>query len=233
LKEQFPEDPERFFRERSPDPPLTDRGEDQARLVAERLKAEDPEIDEIWTSYLSRALATAAELRKANPQAIVRAMKSIAEVGGCYHYCLERESFVGLPGTSNAQLRIEYPDFCADDSCDEGWYRGATKETVDEAALRAKELLQRMEEEVWRPSAGARSVVVVTHGDFFAVVLREMCETILRHQKIPEPPPLRHSTSNNWIGNASVTRVDAIASEAGLQWKLVYSGDDSHLQLAR
>lgn len=100
-----------FHQQRHYDPPLTAAGREQAALVAKRIRREIPHTDEIWVSFLSRALDTALAMHQELPEATVRVMHDITEVGGSYHYSQELQKFVAHPGSTVRDVRLKYPLF--------------------------------------------------------------------------------------------------------------------------
>lgn len=161
-------DRDAFFRRRVADAPLTDRGRMQTELVAKRFGVEAPDVTEIWTSYLQRALDTAATIATSLSSAKVRVMRDLYEVGGHYAW-QEGTGNVGSPGLRNRDVAAQYPSFDVDPQCEEGWWTGSGPEKEGAAAERAKALVKEIG---LQARAGRKdTVIIVTHGDFFNIIV--------------------------------------------------------------
>jgi broad specificity phosphatase PhoE len=179
-----------FHQQRCHDPPLTPLGVAQAEAVAQRLRVEYPTMTEVWVSFLSRALGTAAAVHAALPHTRVLVMRDINECGGSYRYCHDKKGYVGEPGVSRRDVSSKYPTFMYYDTStptldDEGWYTGDDKEAPAASHGRAVSLIERVEAYVTQhtttssqdPSPQHPLIGVVTHGDFFRVLLKELLES--------------------------------------------------------
>jgi broad specificity phosphatase PhoE len=255
-----------FTIRRHVDPKLTARGEAQVGLVARRLAAEvasySPRLCEIWSSYLHRALSTARAIHISIPSSTVHALQGIYEVGGMYEHASETSVMRGFPGRTNAQLKEEFPFVdVADESCDDGWYPWTERETLLQAKTRAADLVSVMElkarahllqhRSASHPGpASANMIIVITHGDFFQLLLSEVAE---RYGVSPPPTPLSPEVrsvpdpEHVAVQNTSVTLFEYFSSpkdelpeddghseradvSSVLKFRICYLGDVSHLE---
>ncbi|CUG89021.1 histidine phosphatase-like, putative [Bodo saltans] len=148
-----PNDEVLFRRQRLHDPALTQLGKTQVLAVAQRVQQEYPRMHELWVSFLSRALGTAAAVHAALPHTRVLVMTDINECGGSYRYCHDKQGFVTEPGVSRSQVTNEYPTFefftpTQPESDHDGWYSGSGKETHEQSHQRAVQLIARIESAV-------------------------------------------------------------------------------------
>jgi broad specificity phosphatase PhoE len=103
-----------------------------------------------------------------------------------------RVSYVGTPGRTSADVAAEFPTFhvTAGQGCETGWWKGSSKETLVEARARALR--------VWSKLASIASegkhasVIVITHGHFYAVMMAEA---------------LRLGSFSNWAPPVDKTRL--------------------------
>lgn len=274
LRAELPRDlatADRLFRERrSYDPPLTPTGAKQVTAVAQRVLEEckGDGLREIWVSYLRRALDTAAAIHEAVPDAEVLVMDDIHEVGGSYCWDAATGAFTGVPGTTPTQIRNTFPTFqvasrSTDDAGrgdDEGWYTLPSKEPHSVAADRCDALIDRLELRCLalvdasthgnnHAETARLCLAVITHGDFFKVLMKRLHDRLVRGFSVaesnPTPPPWfeaeKQRPSDSWIQNTSVTRfqlqvVGAVNSGPSdvdkggeVVWRVVYFADASHL----
>jgi broad specificity phosphatase PhoE len=227
-----PHDEVLFRQQRNHDPALTALGQLQVRVVAQRVQREYPNMSEVWVSFLSRALGTAAAVHAALPQTRVKVMSDINECGGSYRFCHDTQALVPDPGISRMEVLREYPTFTFFEptqvgSEHEGWYKGSGKETHEDSHQRAMNLIARIEAAVADHHAAAPSsspetapplVGVITHGDFFRLFLSELLRTnrfaatneedmtnrIRQKNTSKECGPV--GASDAWVQNTAITR---------------------------
>jgi broad specificity phosphatase PhoE len=227
-----PHDEALFRQRRKHDPALTALGKLQVRVVAQRVQQEYPNMSEVWVSFLSRALGTAAAVHEALPQTRVRVMSDINECGGSYRFCHDTQGLVPEPGTSRKEVLREHPTFTffeptLEGSEHDGWYKGSGKETHEESHQRAVNLIARIEaavaDHVAAPSSSPETapplVGVITHGDFFRLFLSELlhsnrfadtndtddiANSIRRGNTSKECGPV--GASDAWVQNTAITR---------------------------
>lgn len=194
-------DRSKFETGRSADPALTDRGVLQAERVGARIADENADASVILTSFLHRALRTAAAIELAfearhgrRPQVIVE--RDFHEAGGHYRAGADDDAsqkcatpskvasdgsdvyagpglrFVGTPGRTAKQVTDEFPTFQVrpEQLCESGWWRYEGKEPVASSKRRARDVWQRLAEYA---REGHQSIVVVTHGHLYALMMLE------------------------------------------------------------
>jgi broad specificity phosphatase PhoE len=208
---------------RHTDAPLTDRGVQQAELVGARVAAENGlDASLIITSYFHRALRTAAALEAAirvrHPESTVEVMvdRDFHEVGGHYKaqpalgegggeshssgYKSHKLAFVGSPGRTIDDVTREFPTFrpVSGQKCEEGWWREAGKEDLEAARRRSMSLWARLAE-IAREGKH-KSVIVVTHGHLYALMMHEANQRRMFVNWTPDGPESR-------LQNTGVTRV--------------------------
>lgn len=131
---------------RQPDPVLSPLGVDQMNRAAAAVQEMFPEVEEIWVSYLKRALQTAQALHTQSPKTVVRLNKDLAEIGGHWYYCHTQKTFLSDSGRKNVEVRNEHPTFQVDGRCDEGWWsQEKGRETPQQAARRAQQVISMIE----------------------------------------------------------------------------------------
>lgn len=141
-----------FASGRDPDAGLTQLGEEQAAALASHLCARqhllDPPITMLYTSPMTRALATAVIIGSAlNLRPVV--WGSVHELGGCFQLIVNATGAVtgtlGLPGLSEAQIATTFPVallHSATSGTDAvGWYKGVQRESEAEARERLSGVL--------------------------------------------------------------------------------------------
>jgi broad specificity phosphatase PhoE len=204
------------------DPPLTERGQEQARLVAAYLKnsrkvsgeASLPQrlynlsgfgITQLYTSPMRRALHTARFISDALG-IVAHVWTDIHEHGGIW---LARDGST-LPGMTRSEILREFPDYVLPDHItDDGWWNRPW-ETDDEAYARSV----RVAEELRRRFTDTdEKVALVTHGGFADSLLCALFHL----------PPAEHLRFSHH--NTGITRVDITP-----QWtKLRYLNRVEHL----
>lgn len=153
---------------RVPDPSLTDRGRDQARYLADWLPSLN--LTRLVTSPFLRTLETTEWLRQATglePEVRVE----LHEQGGCYAGHTP-ESRRGQPGMCRREIEQRFPRFRVDPSIDgEGWWRSQPYETLEQARLRAGQLLLRAFQEFGDTE---ERVAFVMHADIKVLLLEHV-----------------------------------------------------------
>ncbi len=149
------------------DPPLTDLGHLQARLLAARVA--ELRLTRLITSPFRRALQTAEHLRQATgltPEIWI----DLHETGGCVHG-VEPASMVGRPGMSRAEILAEFPGCQIEPGIDgQGWWQSRPYESEPSARQRAARLLTQTQAEFAETD---HRVAYVMHGDFELLFLSQ------------------------------------------------------------
>ena len=159
------------------DPELTERGVEQARLVAAHLAAgghlrsserdSGPKLDELYCSPMIRALQTAEPIARVlglTPH--VRT--DIHEIGGIY---LDNGdgTATGFPGCTREEIAGRFSGFACDVIGECGWWLGG-KETPGEGRGRALAAAA----ELTARSGEPLRVGVVSHGDFMSALIKAL-----------------------------------------------------------
>jgi len=113
----------------------------------------------------------------------------------------EKYRFLPIPGRTIEEVQAEFPTFTFTKAqgCETGWWKGHSRETLAESRRRALYLwyrlttLARMEEH--------QSIVVVTHGHLYALMMHEAADRGFFNG--PQPTP----ATEQRIQNTGVTRV--------------------------
>lgn len=96
---------------------------------------------------------------------------TIFEAGGIYDANATYDGFVGRGGMSRRAMAEAHPTYVLPpEVADEGWYRGAGKETDDECRDRAKGVLQDLQAKAAGLDSN-RNLMMVVHYDFIAAFL--------------------------------------------------------------
>ena len=143
---------ESYIANRLPDPDLSHLGFKQAALLSEYLKDEarcQPTlgihpVHELWVSPVKRTLQTMAPTAAAlglRPQVNVK----LYEAGGIYDHDRATATATAYgaisprPGLTRAEMAERFPTYTLPpEVTDQGWYRGAGKETTAECRTRAR-----------------------------------------------------------------------------------------------
>jgi 2,3-bisphosphoglycerate-dependent phosphoglycerate mutase len=146
---------------RSPDPRLTDVGEEQARRLAKTALGLPWAVDAVYTSLMARAIQTAHPLADALDLPL-RAHRELFEVFGPYDLD-EAGERVAHPGSSRSVLaslsdRLELPV----EATESGWWTEPLEVDVPATAARAA----RVVESVREAHGPEETVALVTHGFF-------------------------------------------------------------------
>ncbi len=196
------------------DPPLTELGWQQARLLAEHIAQSSSDGAEhttgrnhliagegslyeynftnIYTSLMTRAVQTASVIaRKLGLPMIGSA--DLFEAGGVYLEDEQTGEKVGKPGKTPAELRRDYPELVLPEGLPgDGWYNRPYEER-EERLPRARRVL---EELIARHGGASDRIALVSHGAFFQYFMSAVLG-------LAERPPV-------WFlsNNAGITRID-------------------------
>ncbi|MCA9918286.1 MAG: histidine phosphatase family protein [Anaerolineales bacterium] len=168
---------------RSPDPLLTEIGQQQARHlgqhIAQNWHQADPDNDahnrlgfrfsHLYSSLMVRAVATGTAIADRVGLPLV-AWETIHETGGIFERDEETYERTGLPGPNRAYFEAHHPNLVLPDSLGEaGWW-----ERPYEPRVQAMERAKRFLDELQQRHGGDDRVAIVTHGGFFVAVLRTL-----------------------------------------------------------
>jgi len=209
----------------SPDPVLTEIGHEQARLLAEFLKKNQPITnDEVWniqnrygfglthiyTSMMDRAVYTAAPIAQALDIPLI-AWKEIHEEGGIFSRG-DKTNVVGLPGRTRSFFAQNVPSLVLPEELDEtGWWNRpfeAEEERQPRADQVLADLLARHKDEDGKP---VQRVALVSHGGFF---MRLMCAIL----KLPWRQAAFGMRSWFLLNNCSISRFDVHKQEINIAY---------------
>jgi 2,3-bisphosphoglycerate-dependent phosphoglycerate mutase len=210
---------------RSVDAELTQRGQQQAELVAQFLCRPRPPaeaqrndfynsagfgITHLYASLMVRAVATGSIIAKALGLPLV-AWEDIHEVGGIYQQDEQTGERIGLPGKTRAYFEVHYPRLVLEgpNRCQTGWWNRPYEEP-GQASVRARRFLHDLIE---RHGEKEDRVAMVSHGAFYNTLLRVILQ-------IPDQ-------SDGWfiLNNAAISRLDFCQDRV----ELVYLNRLDHL----
>ena len=169
---------------RSEDPPLTEIGQQQARLLADFIRSKDAQANgnaqalkrdyfgftRLYTSLTLRSVQTGTAVSDALKIPLV-AWPEIHETGGIYLEDPDSGELKGLPGNTRSFFQEHYPKLVLPESLtDEGWWN-RPYETEEERQLRAKNVLQVLLE---RHAGTDDRVAIISHGGFYVQLIREI-----------------------------------------------------------
>src|SRR5512142_76727 len=211
----------------NPDPPLTEIGHEQARLLAEFLKQHQTVTNEqdwniqnrygfglthVYTSLMERAAFTAAPIAQALDIPMI-AWKEIHEEGGIFSRghrqsgSPDSTSAAGLPGRPRSFFEQNFHTITLPDNLDEtGWWNRpfeAEEERQPRADQVFAELLARHRDKEGQPE---QRVALVSHGGFF---MRLMCAIL----ELPWRQASHGLKSWFLLNNCSLTRFDIHGDE--------------------
>jgi 2,3-bisphosphoglycerate-dependent phosphoglycerate mutase len=209
----------------SPDPPLTEMGEEQAQILADFLRknqaiTNDPEwniqnrsgfgLTHVYTSLMERAAFTAAPIAQALELPLI-AWKEIHEEGGIYSR-EDKSNVRGLPGRARSFFMQNFKTLILPDDLDEtGWWNRPF-EAEEERQPRADQvfaaLLARHKDQRGR---AAHRVAFVSHGGFF---MRLMCTML----KLPWRQAAYGLKSWFVLNNCSISRFDIFGDELSVAY---------------
>jgi len=199
----------------NPDPELTDKGHEQAKILANYIKDNFiiPEpagwdiqnrhgfgITHIYTSLMVRAASTAAPIARATG-APFSAWVETHEKGGIFKHAAD-SSLEGLPGKPRSFFEKNFPEMRLPDQLDESGWWNRPFETIDERQPRANkfltDLLSRHGNKEGQP---IQRVALISHGGFFNHLLCAMLN--IPWQQIADD-------FNPWflLNNCSISRFD-------------------------
>ncbi len=209
---------------RHPDPPLTERGHQQAQAVARYLAARPTaaplnrsaqrhnrggfDLTHLYCSLMVRAVATASAIAEATGLPLC-AWPEIHERGGLHDVDAEGQE-IGVPGPGRAFFVAQYPSLVLPDTLGEtGWW-GRAKETPAEYRPRARAVLEGL---LARHGDSDDRVALVTHGGFF----HSFMEALLEHHRYALPADNERSI---WFGlsNTAITYIEMDTKWAAIRY---------------
>ena len=163
-----------FVATRSSDPPLTELGHEQARLLAGWLRAGGEQIDRLAVSPMQRALETAAPIAEALG-IVPEVHADVHEHGGMYvGDPVTGEGFAARTGLARSRIAELLPGATMpDELAEDGWWKGA-HENYEARALRVARVAARLRDEV-ASSPHASTLAIVTHAGFAGALLGSIC----------------------------------------------------------
>jgi 2,3-bisphosphoglycerate-dependent phosphoglycerate mutase len=216
----------------SPDPALTEMGHEQARLLAEFLKKNQPITnDQVWnvqnrygfglthiyTSMMERAVYTAAPIAQALEIPLI-AWKEIHEEGGIFSRGDKRSSPVdksnmaGLPGRPRSFFTQNFPMLTLPEEFDEtGWWNRpfeAEEERQPRADQVLENLITRHKDQSGQP---VHRIAFVSHGGFF---MRLICAML----KLPWRQAAFGMRSWFILNNCSISRFEIHKEEINIAY---------------
>jgi 2,3-bisphosphoglycerate-dependent phosphoglycerate mutase len=198
---------------RSEDPALTPVGRQQAEILACFLKRNDLTrarqfdqqnlagfgITHLYTSLMVRAVAT-ADIIARELNLPFAAWEELHEGGGIYLDDAQTGEKRGQPGKNRAYFATRYPNLILPEVLDDtGWWNRPFEEYA-QVFPRAQRFLNDL---LARHGGTEDRVAVVSHGDFYNVLLRTI---------------FKIAREDVWFGmnNAAITRIDFRLEETGL-----------------
>ncbi len=169
---------------RSEDPQLTEIGQEQARLLANFLRAKDAQargsepalkrdyfgFTHLYTSLTLRAVQTGTAVAEALKIPLV-AWSEIHETGGIYLEDPTSGELKGQPGKPRPFFQEHYPQLVLPELLtDEGWWN-RPYEVKEERQLRAKNVRQVL---LKRHAGTGDRVAIISHGGFYVQLMREI-----------------------------------------------------------
>lgn len=201
------------------DPALTDIGQQQARLLADYLKANavDYGITHLYASPMKRALQTAYPIADALDLPI-HVWPEICEQGGIYLDAADGTA-VGLPGLTRAQIGADFPRAVTPDVItDAGWW-GADRgrETEAQAMARALQVAHDLNARAYTDER----IMLVTHGLFLSFLL----QAILRQL----PTPLEELFYKSYNTSVAFIQFHETQGDYHVQRRVWYTNNVAHL----
>jgi 2,3-bisphosphoglycerate-dependent phosphoglycerate mutase len=209
----------------NPDPPLTEIGREQARLLAEFLKERQIITDHnvwniqnrygfglthIYTSLMERAAFTAAPTAQALDIPLI-AWKEIHEEGGIYSRG-DKANIQGLPGKTRSFFMENFRTLKLPDDLDEtGWWNRpfeAEEERQPRADQVLAELLAHHRDREGKP---VDRVALVSHGGFFMRFLSAVL-------KLPWRQAAHGLQSWFLLNNCSISRFDVRGNDISIAY---------------
>jgi 2,3-bisphosphoglycerate-dependent phosphoglycerate mutase len=175
-----------YFDNRVPDPDLTSKGEEQAKIVADylsqpfKVSGADPQnrngfgLTHLYCSLMLRAVKTGTAISKSTRLPLV-AFPDIHETGGIFDVEMADEEpvFVGQPGLGRAYYQKHFPDLVIpEDLPDDGWWNRDI-EPRENYLPRAQKII----DQLLKNHAGKNHRVgLVLHGGIFARILTALLD---------------------------------------------------------
>ena len=216
--------------DRVPDPEITEKGHQQAQLLAQHLARSSGETQRhphsaadslsfgfthLYCSLMTRSILTAQYIAEGCGLAVV-AHPDIFERGGIYEQS-DHGTKTGLPGPGPGYFRERFPQLQLPDTLvDEGWYNRPF-ETEAVFLVRMKAVVNDIKH---RHAYTEDCVAMVVHGDFIDQFVNEVTGLVRR------PENYQSRWVANWaFHNTSITRIDLIADAQ----VVVYTNRLSHI----
>lgn len=199
-------------RQRICDPPLTERGQQQARRVAERLQSLEwaqpqkvgnnaARLTHLYTSPMLRSLETAEAIRQATGL-IPHVWLDLHEHGGIWLDYGDGRGPMGLPGMAGSEMQERFPHFILPAGlAEEGWWNRPWEDDASAFARAhrvAEALLQRAETD--------ERLALVGHGAFGSSLISALLG-------LPFVPYERFDQHN-----AAISRLDLTAQRVRLRF---------------
>ena len=209
---------------RHPDPPLTERGHQQAQVVARYLAARPDnaplnpyarrhnrggfDLTHLYCSLMVRAVATAGYIAEATGLSL-HAWPEIHERGGL-HDVDDTGQDIGVAGPGRAFFVAEYPTLVLPDTLgDTGWW-SRPREAPEEYLPRARAVLEGL---LARHGETEHRVALVTHGGFF----HSFMQALLERSRYALPPAGDYSL---WfsVDNTAITYIELGPDRAAIRY---------------
>lgn len=207
---------------RAADPPLTDLGHRQARLLAQHLaQAHDGDfarlgrlvgeyaarqnrlgygLTHLYCSLMTRAVQTAGYVAVVTGLPLV-GWPEVHERGGLHLLDEESGEEVGVPGPNRAEFMEKFPSLTLPDAIgDLGWW-SRPMETADEATLRARVVWTQLLE---RHGDTDDRVAIVSHAGFF----QSLMNVLLGGDAQPTLPAVGKFELWYGISNTAINRIE-------------------------
>jgi 2,3-bisphosphoglycerate-dependent phosphoglycerate mutase len=194
-----------------PDPPLTDKGVKQGKILARFLSehgdsntSQNPphdtqnisgfNISHIYCSLMTRSIVTAEYVSQALQLPLV-VWQDIHECGGVFTKDADSGKRIGIPGPNYEYFRSKYPDLVIPEKIDaDGWWNRPT-ENLDDIEKR----VNRVHNQILERHAGKdHRVAMVTHVGFY----HHLLSSILNVHKSPKRDLWLH------LNNAAISHID-------------------------
>ncbi len=206
---------------RHADPPLTDLGHQQARLLAGFLagtkgrSGEDTllnggfaarhnrhgfDLTHLYCSLMTRAVQTGGYVAEATGLPLV-GWPEIHERGGLHQLDEATGEDVGIPGPGRAWFAAEYPGLVLPEALDEAGWWGRPKESIAEAVPRARAVWAQLLE---RHGDTDDRVALIIHAGFFQSLLTALLTT----EDNLTAPQLGAATVGFGMSNVSISRLE-------------------------
>lgn len=196
---------------------LNQDGENQAKLVANRIKKEGEEVSIILSSTLSRAKNTAKEIYNKFENVEYIESELLMERGlGIF----ETQKYEKLEEKIKNHIKdsIEPKKYHALDkySKDEKESKIETKDEIDKRIKDAKELILKISNQIYNNSEKPNHIIIVSHGMFLSGLLGHLLN------------PKEYTPLPCYLKNTSVTKLNLNLKDNSFQ--LISLNDISHLE---